>query len=238
MFCKKCGHERQGGEKFCPVCGTPFPEEDGNQDVVLNMTGTNQDNEGEAIDDSKDVVNTPEQEVETQIGNEVDNRQNPQSNNLSNPSNGGKGLKKVIVGVIAVFLLLIFFAWAGSSDSASNNEEDSNTEMSNNENSSDASEQSSDGGTYGPDWLHQSSFRSFTSDGDKLYLKFGGDGSFSLWENSGDDETTMLSIDGNYTVSGDNLTITLNNGTVMNYTLNEGNQSVVSSSGAEFTSVQ
>ena len=25
MFCKKCGHERQEGEKFCPVCGTPFP---------------------------------------------------------------------------------------------------------------------------------------------------------------------------------------------------------------------
>lgn len=25
MFCKNCGHERQEGEKFCPVCGTPFP---------------------------------------------------------------------------------------------------------------------------------------------------------------------------------------------------------------------
>ena len=24
MFCKKCGHLRQAGEKFCPVCGTPF----------------------------------------------------------------------------------------------------------------------------------------------------------------------------------------------------------------------
>ena len=28
MFCKKCGHERVNGEKFCPVCGTPFPVEE------------------------------------------------------------------------------------------------------------------------------------------------------------------------------------------------------------------
>lgn len=27
MFCKKCGHKRENGEKFCPVCGTPFPRE-------------------------------------------------------------------------------------------------------------------------------------------------------------------------------------------------------------------
>ena len=26
MFCKKCGHERTGNEKFCPVCGTPYPK--------------------------------------------------------------------------------------------------------------------------------------------------------------------------------------------------------------------
>lgn len=28
MFCKKCGHQQENGEKFCPVCGTPFPKED------------------------------------------------------------------------------------------------------------------------------------------------------------------------------------------------------------------
>ena len=27
MFCKKCGHERQAGEKFCPVCGTSFQDD-------------------------------------------------------------------------------------------------------------------------------------------------------------------------------------------------------------------
>lgn len=27
MFCKKCGHKREGNEKFYLVCGTPFPDE-------------------------------------------------------------------------------------------------------------------------------------------------------------------------------------------------------------------
>lgn len=30
MFCKRCGHKRLDGEKFCPVCGMPFPDENGN----------------------------------------------------------------------------------------------------------------------------------------------------------------------------------------------------------------
>ncbi len=30
MFCKKCGHEREKSEKFCPVCGEPFLDENGN----------------------------------------------------------------------------------------------------------------------------------------------------------------------------------------------------------------
>ena len=32
MFCKKCGHERANGEKFCPICGTPFPVEEDTKD--------------------------------------------------------------------------------------------------------------------------------------------------------------------------------------------------------------
>lgn len=32
MFCKKCGHERVNGEKFCPVCGTPFPVDEDTKD--------------------------------------------------------------------------------------------------------------------------------------------------------------------------------------------------------------
>ena len=69
MYCKKCGHERQAGEKFCPVCGTPFPVEDGNQDVVPKVTSTTQDSEGDAID-NKVVGNTPQREEPTPI---VDN---------------------------------------------------------------------------------------------------------------------------------------------------------------------
>ena len=26
MFCKNCGREQKNGQKFCPQCGTPFPE--------------------------------------------------------------------------------------------------------------------------------------------------------------------------------------------------------------------
>jgi hypothetical protein len=228
MFCKKCGHERQGGEKFCPVCGTPFPEEDGNQ-VVPNMTSATQVSEGNAID-NKVVGNTPQREEPTPI---VDNSNSGNYNTISKPTRSGN---KPALITFCVLILVIIFGVTVSALSSSDSSE-SSTDNSESVNTTDNNESDANG-TYGPDWLHQSSFRSFTSDGDKLYLKFGGDGSFSLWENSGDDETTMLSIDGNYTVSGDNLTITLNNGTVMNYTLNEGNQSVVSSSGAEFTSVQ
>ena len=32
MFCKKCGHERVNGEKFCPICGTPFPVDENTKD--------------------------------------------------------------------------------------------------------------------------------------------------------------------------------------------------------------
>lgn len=29
MYCKKCGHKQAEGEKFCPVCGEPFLDENG-----------------------------------------------------------------------------------------------------------------------------------------------------------------------------------------------------------------
>jgi len=34
MFCKKCGHERAENEKFCPMCGIPFPQVEENTPVV------------------------------------------------------------------------------------------------------------------------------------------------------------------------------------------------------------
>lgn len=170
----------------------------------------------------------------------------PQSNKSAN---GGNSFLKVIAAICAaVFLLLIFFALVdspGSSDNSDYYSEDSNTEISSDENSSEKSEQSSEQSSeastyssYGPDWLHQTSFLSITSTGDKLYLKFEDNGSFSCWDNSSDDQTTAFSIEGNYKVSGDNIAITLSTGTEMHYTLNEENQSVISSTGSEFTQVE
>ena len=34
MFCKKCGTEQKGGQKYCPKCGTPFI--DMGQEEVMN----------------------------------------------------------------------------------------------------------------------------------------------------------------------------------------------------------
>ena len=39
MFCKKCGYERTGNEKFCPVCGTQFPIDKGNVASFATSTG-------------------------------------------------------------------------------------------------------------------------------------------------------------------------------------------------------
>ncbi len=134
----------------------------------------------------------------------------------------------IVIVVLAAFCVGGYYLWgSGAFDFA----------FSSNANRSEASKQSTEYHSYGPNWLHQSSFVSITSTDLKIYLKFENDGSFSLWDKSGGDQTTTFTNDGYYTVSGDKVNIKLNTGSEMNYTLNEGKQSVISSNGTVFTKV-
>ena len=121
MYCKNCGHERQAGEKFCPVCGTPFPEEDGNQDVVPNVTSTNQDSERNAIDNNV-VVDTPTRKEPTPIVN------NYNGGSYSPTSEPTKSSNKSVLITICVLALVIILGVTVSALSSSNRSSESSAD--------------------------------------------------------------------------------------------------------------
>ena len=128
MYCKKCGHERQAGEKFCPVCGTPFPEEDGNQDVVPNVTSANQGSEGNAIDNNV-VADTPARKEPSPIVNNYND-----GSSYSPTSEPTKSSNKPALITFCVLMLVIIFgvtvsvlSSSGSSESSADNTESVNT---------------------------------------------------------------------------------------------------------------
>lgn len=89
----------------------------------------------------------------------------------------------------------------------------------------------SESNSHGPDWLHEHTFAKDLDTGGRMLVKFNNDGSLSIRLN--DEGFDKFSNEGFYSVSGNHITATLNNGTTIEFTLDEENHRVDTSNGAE-----
>ena len=96
MFCKNCGREQKKGQKFCPQCGTPFPELKEKFVAVNNndgdMPSSNNQNLQKAKEPSSDVKNSVleakkmEQEPHKENNVTISPNYNAHNNNGNNPA--------------------------------------------------------------------------------------------------------------------------------------------------------
>lgn len=103
------------------------------------------------------------------------------------------------------------------------------------EDSSSQSEQveyrDSESNSYGPDWLHEHTFAGDLDTGGRMLVKFNSDGSLIIRLNAGGFD--KFSTEGSYSVSGSHITVTLDNGTQTEFTLDEENHRVKTYDGSE-----
>ncbi len=238
MFCKNCGHERQAGEKFCPVCGTPFPEEDGNQDVVPNVTSTNQDSERNAIDNNV-VVDTPTRKEPTPIVN------NYNGGSYSPTSEPTKSSNKSVLITICVLALVIILGVTVSVLSSSDSSESSadNSESVNTTDNSGSDEQGSGDNNNSSSVPSDLSWIVGTwrvdADANTTILLQIGDGRVicqSTITNGGQPDTSM----GTYYIQDDVIHATFNDmgGLVTTYPINRSDQTIDAGDGLSFYKVR
>lgn len=240
MYCKNCGHERQAGEKFCPVCGTPFPEEDGNQDVVPNVTSTNQDSERNAIDNNV-VVDTPTRKEPTPIVN------NYNGGSYSPTSEPTKSSNKPVLITICVLALVIILGVTVSALSSSNRSSESSaddtgyvSDTTDNSGSDEQGSADSNGSSSVPSdlsWI-VGTWR-VDADANTTILLQIGDGRVicqSTITNGGQPDTSM----GTYYIQDDVIHATFNDmgGLVTTYPINRSDQTIDAGDGLSFYKVR
>ena len=104
MICSKCGNKQNVGEKFCPICGTPFSEstssiKEENKPMTENLeTIAKQNCTSESIDE-----NVTEHIKDT----EVNMKKNEEILESQTTSNSEWNLKKILLGVLSLLLPII-----------------------------------------------------------------------------------------------------------------------------------
>lgn len=101
MYCKKCGTEQKGGQKFCPKCGEPFLDENGKP----YMKGLRKE-----VHDVKDKLASKTEEL-TQMGTMASKV----------VKNGSMQTKYVYIGICVALMLMVIWGFTrGCSDNTSN----------------------------------------------------------------------------------------------------------------------
>ena len=242
MFCKNCGREQKIGQKFCPICGTPFavvvnkeqedeadtcqclPKIASVDDEAKKLMSEENTIEEKKVDERKGESVTPETTIKNALisyDSPVDEKQNDADThaNVSKTKEERETMvKKIVLGIFAVCIFFGGKAACGSFDSSSSS-------------SSSYAEEKED---YGPDWLTSYRFDSEPSNGVVTSFLFRKDGTCV---SSAYDRYTgqRMSFDGTFSVKGNTIYINLQGASsTIYFTIDNTRQRIVSSSGAVF----
>lgn len=253
MFCINCGREQKIGQKFCPICGTPFAVVDsGVQEKVKECQsmpiGVSGEENPEKLMDSFDALDLKEVEgeIEKKVSPETDVsnilststqkssalEDSPDGMSLNVKAENAKEKKDSLAQRImyGFFAVCIFFGGKAACSSFDRYESDDSFDSSSSSSSSYAEEKAD----YGPDWLTSFRFDSEPSNGVVTSLSFSKDGTCV---SSAHDRYTgqRMSFDGTFSVKGNTIYINLQGASsTIYFTIDNSRQRIVSSSGAVF----
>lgn len=242
MFCKNCGREQKIGQKFCPICGTPFAvvvnkEHEDETDVsqslpkiapedeeVEKLMSEENTIEGNKVDDRRGENVTPETTIKDTLisyGSPADEKKNDEETNANVSKTKEERetmVKKIVLGIFAV---CIFFGGKAACDSIDSSSSSSSSFV----------EEKED---YGPGWLTSYRFDSEPSNGVVTSFAFNNNGTCI---SSAYDRYTgqRMSFNGTFSVKGNTIYINLQGASsTIYFTIDNSRQRIISSSGTEF----